>query len=633
MADVAISALPTGSTPDGSELVPVVQGGGTVKITTQQIADLSPAPSGSDNTFAGFDNNGLLYTIPGWAYFTNTFGANVNLIQNLDDTSYTIHNFNDSLEAASNSPNSNYSKFNLQYQIDTNNAGFTMGTNGSLANIFNLGYSHQGKSNIGSLTVANSYSNIGNGTDAIDVGGYGGYFVFADFNDNVNLSKGLQGYIFQPHIHSLATFSTGGAFSNIFGDFTNCEVVCDGWNSFTASPIIGGVHTNNNLTCFNASPTVGTMQGNSGLQLVALNGSVQTLGTGGFSGIFYNTEIANLSQNSRGIFIGGQVTTGTAEWIGIDVSAGAINTTGPVRCIRANNGGNTSLTDFITLEIGGRSNLSSDLYLVSGQGQMYNNVIGGSLNVDNGVTPATITGTDVLGNNMAISVNTGLAGSTWTAASLVGLTTLGFVGVVQGDGTINGPISFCLNGFAYAANGPIQTINNFLAAGVPAGGTGAVGEHILFHGDMPAGLLPGTTGPGGTTAATWGVRVDDSASAGIENYLNRLAIGTSNKKVSGNALLEVNGGEISITSAGNGLGIKEQNGNAKLGQYPLTAGAATVPNSALTATSRVFVAVNIPGGTPGFLTVTNIIPGVSFDVISSSALDTSVISWLVIEGL
>jgi hypothetical protein len=41
MADLKITQLSTGSTPDGSELVEVVQSGGNVKLTAQEIADLA----------------------------------------------------------------------------------------------------------------------------------------------------------------------------------------------------------------------------------------------------------------------------------------------------------------------------------------------------------------------------------------------------------------------------------------------------------------------------------------------------------------------------------------------------------------------------------------------------------------
>lgn len=49
MAEVKISNLTAGTTLDGTELVPIVQGGTTVKMTTQDIADLSGGAASSVN--------------------------------------------------------------------------------------------------------------------------------------------------------------------------------------------------------------------------------------------------------------------------------------------------------------------------------------------------------------------------------------------------------------------------------------------------------------------------------------------------------------------------------------------------------------------------------------------------------
>ncbi len=213
------------------------------------------------------------------------------------------------------------------------------------------------------------------------------------------------------------------------------------------------------------------------------------------------------------MFIGGQVASGTAEWIGLDITTQQINTTGPLIGMRLSA---TNNPDATALEVQGHLTSQCNLTLASGLGQTYNNIVGGSITVPNGTA---ITGTDVIGNNMAISIATGDAGSSWTAASIVGLTTLGFVGVISGDGAVNGPINFCLGGFAQTANGTIDRINNFSALAVPSGGTAVIAEHVLFFADMPAGTIATTT---------WGIRVDNET---IENHLERLAINTASKTV------------------------------------------------------------------------------------------------------
>ena len=46
MAEIKISQLSSGTTLDGTEVVPIVQGGATVKVTTQDIADLGGGGGG-----------------------------------------------------------------------------------------------------------------------------------------------------------------------------------------------------------------------------------------------------------------------------------------------------------------------------------------------------------------------------------------------------------------------------------------------------------------------------------------------------------------------------------------------------------------------------------------------------------
>lgn len=69
------------------------------------------------------------------------------------------------------------------------------------------------------------------------------------------------------------------------------------------------------------------------------------------------------------------------------------------------------------------------------------------------------------------------------------------------------------------------------------------------------------------------------------------------------------------------------------GTAVLVAGTATVSFPAISSTtSLVFVTSNIDGGTPGFLRVNNIVDATSFDIVSSSATDTSTVAWMVINN-
>lgn len=88
--------------------------------------------------------------------------------------------------------------------------------------------------------------------------------------------------------------------------------------------------------------------------------------------------------------------------------------------------------------------------------------------------------------------------------------------------------------------------------------------------------------------------------------------------------------DIAATLAGKGFRVKEGT-NAKMGTATLTAGAATVSNTSVTATSRIFLTSNADGGTPGFLRVSARTAGTSFTITSSSGTDTSTVAWIIYE--
>lgn len=82
-------------------------------------------------------------------------------------------------------------------------------------------------------------------------------------------------------------------------------------------------------------------------------------------------------------------------------------------------------------------------------------------------------------------------------------------------------------------------------------------------------------------------------------------------------------------SAGGGLAIA-QGANARMGESVLVAGAVTVPNTSVTATTRIFLSRRLVGGAPGHLGYTRT-AGTSFGITSSSNTDTSTVTWLLIE--
>ena len=88
--------------------------------------------------------------------------------------------------------------------------------------------------------------------------------------------------------------------------------------------------------------------------------------------------------------------------------------------------------------------------------------------------------------------------------------------------------------------------------------------------------------------------------------------------------------DVRIATAGRGLMVAEGS-NAKMGTIALTAGAATVSTTAVTASSRIFLTNQALGGTAGFLRVSARTAGTSFTITSSSGTDTSTIAWMIVD--
>lgn len=95
-------------------------------------------------------------------------------------------------------------------------------------------------------------------------------------------------------------------------------------------------------------------------------------------------------------------------------------------------------------------------------------------------------------------------------------------------------------------------------------------------------------------------------------------------------ILSVTLGSLSVTTAGQGLAVKEGS-NAKQGTATLVAGSAVVANTSVTANSRILLTSNADGGTPGFLRVSARTAGTSFTITSSSGTDTSTVAYQIFE--
>lgn len=248
---------------------------------------------------------------------------------------------------------------------------------------------------------------------------------------------------------------------------------------------------------------------------------------------------------------------------------------------------------------------------------------------DNGdVAAATITGA---GDLLNLQDSSGVSQFSVTQAGAV---TSSGDQTITGDTTITG--TFTVNG---------ATVLNEAGAAVDTRIEGDTDANLLFVDASTDRVGIGTATPGtklevtGVATVTQGAVINESGADSdtrIEgdtevNLLfadastDRVGIGTATPS----ERLDVVGGNVSITTAGNGLHVAEGS-NARMGTATLVGGTVTVANTSVTANTRIFVSRSTTGGTEGHLSTTQI-AATSFTVNSSSGTDTSTVNWLLIE--
>ena len=133
------------------------------------------------------------------------------------------------------------------------------------------------------------------------------------------------------------------------------------------------------------------------------------------------------------------------------------------------------------------------------------------------------------------------------------------------------------------------------------------------------------TGTGGLRSAA-----GSNISVGNGGLLDLSAVSSTNTIYKPGVVIGINALAMDMTPVGSGWRTAEGS-NAKQGASALTAGAVTVANTSVTATSRIFLTGNTDGGTPGWCRVSARTAGTSFTITSSSGTDTSTIAWEIFE--
>jgi hypothetical protein len=404
------------------------------------------------------------------------------------------------------SPSQSYAMDSKMLEIDTALDGFPVGVGNQFASVSNYYIKHIGESDIGGVAFIQTNTDIGNGTDPIDVGGVAISLGFSNINANVTLTGPIQGYGFQ---HNMDSASVMNSYINAFYDFADIDTACGFYQSFACGPQIAEIKNNANYTAFNNNATIPIFTGNAGFNGLAISPTLGTFGTGSFSGVLINPNITS-----------GNYAVG----LNVDMS----NVTATTKYAATFNGDvsiNGALSFSGALSIGKLSAYDSEPVV---DGGFNPSTIHGLVTNPTVAANATIANADTIGVNTAMLLQVGDNATVTT--NLVGISALALPAVVtMGSGSTVDRVSggsFALSLDATATGGTIDNLELCRSVAIPNGIT-TVNNLVGFKFDLPFGD-PGTT--------TWGVY----ASPSCHNYFaGNLKIGGADTVTNSSVALEI----------------------------------------------------------------------------------------------
>lgn len=276
---------------------------GTLSDQTDLQAELDAKQStisGGNSKYVYKDDSGVVNSLETHDLFVNG-STGINIAFDVD-TGGNVNalSINYDANAIENCPDNNFQAEYLQINIDTDNDGFDLGTNGTGISGRYLNVIHSGTSDTGSINLTSINFAFGNGTDPIDIKGFGYAFGFGTVNANVNISGPMQGYGYQANINSAATIDSG-SYTSAFYDSANIGCASPNYSSVNLGPNIASINTNSNYVGVTVQPTIPTFTGNAGFIGVSVSGNLGTFNeNGSFQGININPNIT-LSRYAAGV--------------------------------------------------------------------------------------------------------------------------------------------------------------------------------------------------------------------------------------------------------------------------------------------------------------------------------------------
>lgn len=498
--------------------------------------------------------------------------------------------------------NKQYATFYSNGTVGGNLSGIYINSLDDVINNTNLISISSGGSTGGQLNVAN-WGNQGNVGDSLR---------FLDWDNSGTVGNYLSGL----YLSSRGVVTKGLDFLSLnvtadVGDSTGTNINGLTVNIQNSATIYGGIY---GVGVNNSAPIIG----NYDLQGGSLNN--QSSGTGYRFAGWSSYNQADMSEEIRGYTHNSVGDSRTSTGLDIYMEG---NATDDAQGIRLNVTNQTSTNQRVkSLDINGATysfnnvyEPKSNLFVDSG-----NNIFT-EYRIPAG-SPLTNTDAFINGNIVALLAQddvaigpVGLGQMHSAAISLVAVADTKTVDLHRGHIT-----GISVQNPGFADNGTLTEYQGYVYIGVlPGGGNTAI--------TTATGLIM-TAGFDSYATNNWGLRVQGTTA---ENYVNKLAVGTASETAAAGLLHDVNG-QLGITDIGSGISIAEGS-DAKMGLATLVAGTVTVSNTSVTANSRIFLTNNAPSLLIGTLAVTNIVPGVSFDITSTELTETSSVAWLIIEAI
>jgi len=559
-----------------------------------------PGTTGTANKLAYYNSSGVLTALPPWSVDPTFFGINCYLNVEPIGGLIKVNFFEIEVSALSDQRPSETIGFQFDLHVDRSLNNFENGA--ILAALYNV--SMEGNGTVERITGIETRIDVGTGTNT---GFVHGDILGYRLNTNIDANFSIENYtgidtnfIMDGTLRSSYTLikATSIGIGQVTNNFNGCYV-SNSLNSSTAYLYVG-------------LNTADVGQNSDGID-IQINGTSQSKSLGKF---FSNSGV---SANWTGLTVGGtQAVSSFVQGLIIDLTNISCST---------QKAGITLIDGALAVA----SNFNTSIYTAS-PSLFQHNLISGTYQIAlNNPTSNSI----IIGNNMGINL---IAEDDMSLDGFVG--NLGFESNAM------------LASLVVAAGKTVANADMmFVAASVPAGVVptdgGTITHCAMFRtiGILPFGgslvvtnlyglrIDPNLSGSG-IGVNVWGLYVDDT---GADNWFAKsLTIGGTTKtsapgillELAGTGTLEMNNNTIDNIGL---LGLVSTGGAATAGQATLVAGTVTVATTAITATCNVMLTVQAAGGTQGFLSITNVIAGTSFDILSTDVTETSVVGWVIVE--